>query len=1273
MTSPLCLERVTTRALAALLLAGVLAAPARAVTFSVSKTADTNDGACNADCSLREAIVAANTAAGSDTITFAVAGTFSITGTTLPSITSPLVINGTSAPGWTSTPVVRIDGVGLASGNGLTFAAGASASSVYGVAITRFPGNGILIQTSSTAVTRSYVGVALDGSTDAGNGLAGVVVSALNCVVGNTSVGNVISGNGGYGIQVLSGSDSLQIRDNRIGTNAAGTAALPNDLGGILGSGSASVGVGGTLAGQGNVISGNGGIGIELAGSSNHWTIAGNNVGVNAAGTAALGNAGGGISAASSSHTIGGVSAVARNVVSANLNYGILVGSAADAVLIVGNFIGTNAAGTAALTGQPYGILVQGTNCTIGSVTGTGRNVISGNSWSGISIEGTASGCVVIANYLGLDAAGGAAVPNGGGVSVDGNANTVGGVLAVDRNVISGNAADGVVLRGTNNKVLGNYIGTNAAGAAAVPNGGNGIRVIGATSGAIGGLNPGEGNVLSGNVANGISFDSDTSGLTVQGNLIGVDAAGVVALGNAGGVQLAGSGHTVGGAVAAARNVISGNPQGGVAVSGTGHVIRGNYIGTNVTGSAAITGSTAHGIRVLVASGITIGGSAAGEGNLISGNGAAGIGTDGASSTVTIQGNKIGTNAAGSAAVANGGGVSLGGSGHLLGGGSAGARNLISGNLGSGVALTGSQLVVRGNYIGVNGAGTAALGNGSFGLRGYGEIDCEIGGPAAADGNVIAGNGRSVSFEQGATGNRMRNNIVGLDATGTVDLADSGTGIELGSPGNTIGAPGAGNVIAGFPYHGIAITGAVATGNVIQGNWIGTNAALAGGLGNYQIGIYVDTASGNTIGGLGAGEGNVVANSGFLGIWVEHGERNEISGNSIFGSALLGIDVGEQGVAPNDSGDADVGGNRSQNYPLIAAAMVSGATTSVQGRLNNEPNTQYRVELFSSPTCGATGFGEGRTYRGATLVTTDAVGLGTLSTVLPLAVPDPFLTATVTDPLGNTSELSPCVAIGGANPGKLQFYRNAVLAYEGNLPTGDAVVTRSHGLSGTVSVTFTSSDNTAVAGQDYTDSDQTLTFAPWEVVKVVKIPILFDPAPEPSPEFADLALSAPSGGATLGVASSLLYIFDNDPAYPGITIDDAAVVEGDSGQTLMTFNVHLSPSNHAVTVTYFTGQGTATPGQDFQSSDGTLSFGASGSVQTLPVQVAVWGDTDVEADEVLWLTITTAPGGGNWVAYDTVAAGKILNDDSGTPPPPGAIFADTFEVGSTGRWSDATP
>src|SRR5690606_17166830 len=132
-----------------------------------------------------------------------------------------------------------------------------------------------------------------------------------------------------------------------------------------------------------------------------------------------------------------------------------------------------------------------------------------------------------------------------------------------------------------------------------------------------------------------------------------------------------------------------------------------------------------------------------------------------------------------------------------------------------------------------------------------------------------------------------------------------------------------------------------------------------------------------------------------------------------------------------------------------------------------------------------------------------------------------------------------------------------------------------HGVEGTVSVNLTSTDNTATAGQDYTNIDQVVTFQPLEVVKIVHLPILVSPpGAEGDPETLDLALSNPTGGATLGLSASEVLIFDENKSTPGITIDDASVTEGNSGTKQMTFNVHLSASNHPVTVEYFTEPGT---------------------------------------------------------------------------------------------------
>jgi hypothetical protein len=227
-------------------------------------------------------------------------------------------------------------------------------------------------------------------------------------------------------------------------------------------------------------------------------------------------------------------------------------------------------------------------------------------------------------------------------------------------------------------------------------------------------------------------------------------------------------------------------------------------------------------------------------------------------------------------------------------------------------------------------------------------------------------------------------------------------------------------------------------------------------------------------------------------------------------------------------------------------------------------------------------------------------------------------------------------------------------------------------------VNFTTSNGTALAGYDYTDSDQTLTFAPWEVVKLVAVPILDAPAsgsnPEASNEKLTLALASPSAGASLGSpAASEIQIWDYVVSDPGLTVDDAHVDEGNSGQKMLTFDVHLSPTDHQVKVTYLTEPGSATEGVDYLDATDVITFPTSATSQTVQVQVPIVGDTAVEGDEVVWLRITSAENGGNWIAYDVYGRGEIRNDDFSSPPPVSTDFADGFETGSTALWSNTVP
>ena len=417
--------------------------------------------------------------------------------------------------------------------------------------------------------------------------------------------------------------------------------------------------------------------------------VAGNYIGTDVTGTTALGNANYGVQVECAGNTIGGSTAGARNVIAGNGGSGVLIqGSAATGNVVAGNFIGTNAAGSAAIGNNIYGVFLQngahdnriGTNGD-GVADAAERNLISGNGFDGVNLYAAGTdGNVVAGNFLGTNAAGSAAVPNRRyGVSIAAGAhnniigtNGDGNGDAAERNVISGNGQTGVVIQdaGTDaNVVAGNDIGTDATGTFALGNR-NGVNIQGgARANRIGtdsdGMADGaERNVISGNVRVGVTiFQAGTSQNVVAGNFIGTDATGLVALGNlAGGVNIATTAteNTIGGAAATARNVISGNVTYGVLINSTAgagtsrNVVANNAIGTDLAGTASL-GNTEQGIWVRDgASQNTIGGALGG--NLIAHNGGAGISVTGALST----GNAI----LGNAIASNGGlGIDLGGDG----------------------------------------------------------------------------------------------------------------------------------------------------------------------------------------------------------------------------------------------------------------------------------------------------------------------------------------------------------------------------------------------------------------------------------------------------------------------------------------------------------------------------------------------------------------------------------------------------------------------------------
>ena len=402
---------------------------------------------------------------------------------------------------------------------------------------------------------------------------------------------------------------------------------------------------------------------------------------------------------------------------------------------------------------------------TLGASGSTVRGLLINNT-GGFGIrDQSAGGNTFNGNWIGINAAGTTLI-NVNGVFINSSNNTVGGTSAADRNVITGSGSNGaiVVFGGTGNVIQGNYIGTNATGSAGLGSGG----IVLSNNTTVGGAAPGAGNVISG--SRDISMFSKT-GCVVQGNFVGTSADGNTLLGNAfGGIFInTAQDNTIGGNVAAARNVVATSIiVNGVSGGGGGNTIQGNFIGTNAAGNAAVGAlASSSGIAISGSNNI-VGGAAAGAGNVIA-NHSTGIAITGPNNTV--QGNFVGTNAAGTAAIANSTGISISGgasvAGNLVGGNVTAARNVISGNSGTGVSLgAGVQgaNTVQGNFIGAGSDG-GALGNGGDGIRIVATNGQIIGGIGAGEGNVIANNAADgVSVILG-TGHAIRGNSIFSNGT----------------------------------------------------------------------------------------------------------------------------------------------------------------------------------------------------------------------------------------------------------------------------------------------------------------------------------------------------------------------------------------------------------------------------------------------------------------------------------------------------------------------------
>ncbi len=563
----------------------------------------------------------------------------------------------------------------------------------------------------------------------------------------------------------------------------------------------------------------------------------------------------------------------------------------------------------------------------------------------------------------------------GGGLTI-GSSTTVGGTTLAARNEFVG-GHDCITVEGNDNLIQGNFIGLGLDGDGADHNCWAGVWVRKpAARNRIGGVVPGARNVIvnrGGPTYGVVTIDPGTSGTIVEGNYIGTDPTGLLirATGAASGVWAGGVGTRIGGPSAAARNVIVG--PGAVAIGAAGImidggttgsdadtsnvVVQGNWIGIDASGANGL-GHFSDGIHLTrMAHGVTIGGTTPGAGNVIAGNTVTGIYLDG----------RVGN---------------------------------------SGALGTCHDNLIQGNLLGTTALGTAIVGN-AIGIRVKACWDNLIGGTETGAANVIAGNAPAPSYGVGiqiyddaATGNVVQGNWIGLGTDGAA-LANAWDGIDILAPQTTVGGPAAnaGNVVGNSGGCGIRLRG---NEIVAQGNLVGVGPDGETAAGN-QWGLCVQ-GFGNLVGGSEAADANVIANSSKQGIIVTGVSadnallRNELAANH------MGIDLGNDGITSNDSLDVDDGANHLQNAPVLTAIEVATGVT-VYGSLHSAPETTFRLDFYASCSLDAVDQAEAEHWLGTQSIETGSLGDFLFTAFLPLHE-CPLVTATATDPDGNTSELS---------------------------------------------------------------------------------------------------------------------------------------------------------------------------------------------------------------------------------------------------------------------------
>jgi parallel beta-helix repeat protein len=1155
-----------------ILLISLLLAPSlHAATFAVTSAADSGNN------TLRWAITQANATPAADTITFNIGGggarNIALT-SALPAITAPISIDGGTQPGYANVPLIQIDGRGAGSGvNGLVLSSGANV--LRALSIIGFNASGVLIDGAAggNTVTLCHIGLT-GGGAAVGNGHSGVYIrSSPNNQIGP---GNVISANAVDGVRVdLAAATGNAVFGDRIGTDPTGSAALPNGFNGVVITAANNNRIGGSTPAELNIISGNSKNGVGIAAGASGNLIARNYIGLAADGASALGNTEDGVLIADApGNQVGGSATGTYNIIAANGYHGVeLRGDAANANVIQRGIIGSDLFGTLDRGNGRAGIYLTpsaggsgASDNQIGSAAfGAGGNLISGNGWAGIHIE-AASGTLIRGNRIGTNYAGTAALANAsGGIDIVSAWNTV--IGSVDAgNLISGNSSGGIDVQFEGLlQIIGNRIGSTADGMAALPNQGRGIWVRDAWNGA---------------VIGGVDHSAWTCDRAC--NLIVAHSGYGIDLGSA----------------------------------NTGpHQVLGNFIGTRIDGAAALPNNT--GIYTSVR--VEVGGTAAGAGNLISGN--SGHGILAAAGSLVALGNRIGSNAAGSAAVGNTFDGIHAGSGRVdLVIGEIGAGNLISGNGDDGVEINQNSgpsfpaQTLRANSIGTT-PGGACLGNGGHGIYFANTAFTEIGGSAAGAGNRIACNGADGFADAG--------NAAATGIMGNSFFSNGGLAIDHDDDGVTANDPGDGDVWRdNFPVIATAVqSGASAQ---VQGS---LDAAASA---NFRLEFFGDSSCDAS----GYGEGRT-----FVGSIVV---ATDASGHAGFNTNLAGLSLGQKLTATSTI-IISTGSLIDYNTSEFSACATVVAPTSAPTVGNNGPIcARQTLNLTASTISGAsyawTGpNGYSSNLQNPSIANASTAAGGSYSVVATVAgVPSPAAstTATVRDCQISIADPAP-VTEGSSGTTPVTFSVN--LSASSTQP---------------ITVAWQTVNGSATAPADYAAGSGALTIPANATSASISRNVVGDTLDEDTENF-HIDLSAPSAG-TLSDSRGTATIIDDDAA-PALSIDGGGctVLEGNSGTTPCITTVRLSAaSGKSISFSVQTANGTAQAGSDYQALSASVRTIAAGAT-TLALPVQVLGDTLVEADEAFEVRLSAVQ---NASPAALTGIAVILDDDSVS-----IIFANGFE------------